>query len=224
METKELKKNAKEALGLSIFSPSWLKYAIATVVGEFIVFFILVAAGISLAILPVGVFLVFLAALCYGVVEYGLEIAALEKYRNQKNIRISCGFDGFKTSTSKKMGITFKIVIYEFLWSIIFIIPGIVKMFSYALSFFVHFDNPEYSIDECIKESSILMKGNKGRLFSLYLSFIGWAILGILTGGILFPWIISHINMATAIMYEDILAETYLINQNQEIITENKQN
>lgn len=223
METKELKKFSKEALDLNVFSSNWLKYAIATVLGDFLVFFILLIAGLSFAILPVGIFFLFLGFLCYGVVEYGLEIGALEKYRNQKDIKVSCVFNGFKSDLSKKMGITFKMILYLILWYLLFIIPGIVKTFSYALTYLIHYDHPEYSIDECIKESCILMKGNKGRLFSLYLSFIGWAILGALTGGILYPWIIAHINMATAVLYEDILNKQNLIDEKEDNFIENNE-
>lgn len=64
-----------------------------------------------------------------------------------------------------------------FLWSLLFIIPGIVKTFSYALAPIIKAKNPSRTAGECIAESCRLMNGNKGNLFILELTFIGWYIL-----------------------------------------------
>lgn len=64
-----------------------------------------------------------------------------------------------------------------FLWTLLFVIPGIVKAFSYALAPFLKVKNPEQRANDCIKESCRLMKGYKMSLFVLMLSFIGWYLL-----------------------------------------------
>ncbi len=70
-----------------------------------------------------------------------------------------------------------------FLWTLLLIIPGIVKMFSYSMAEYIKYNNPKKSTVDCLHESARIMNGYKGSLFILILSFIGWFILGgIITG------------------------------------------
>lgn len=69
------------------------------------------------------------------------------------------------------------IYVKVFLWSLLFIIPGIIKAFSYSMALYIKQENPEYTCGKAIKESEKLMMGYKMNLFVFYLSFIGWAIL-----------------------------------------------
>ena len=68
--------------------------------------------------------------------------------------------------------------VFIFLWSLLFIIPGIIASYRYSMSYYIMYDHPEYSAMECIRESKRLMSGNKMLLFIVDLSFIGWFILG----------------------------------------------
>lgn len=70
------------------------------------------------------------------------------------------------------------------LWSILFIIPGIVKTYSYRLVPYILSDNPDMKPTDAITKSRELMQGNKWNTFVLDLSFILWAILGVVTLGI----------------------------------------
>ena len=90
------------------------------------------------------------------------------------------------------------------LWTFVFFIPGFVKAFAYALTPFLLVDCPELSALQCIKLSNRMMKGHKFDLFYLYLSFIGWGLLCILTLGIGFLWLIPYMQTATAAFYEDV--------------------
>lgn len=74
--------------------------------------------------------------------------------------------------------------LYEFLWGLLFVIPGIVKHYSYAMTPFIMAENPHMSASEAIDASKQLMEGHKGALFLLDLSFIGWDILANFTLGI----------------------------------------
>lgn len=67
------------------------------------------------------------------------------------------------------------------LWTCLFIIPGIIKSYSYMLVPYIVKDNPDLSANEVITRSKELMNGNKGKAFLLDLSFLGWVILGIFT-------------------------------------------
>ena len=69
---------------------------------------------------------------------------------------------------------------YAILWALPFIVPGIVKSFSYAMTDFIAVEHPDWSANRCIAESCRLMEGNRWRYFCLCLSFIGWALLVIL--------------------------------------------
>lgn len=94
--------------------------------------------------------------------------------------------------------------IYIFLWTLLLIIPGIIKSYSYALTPYILVEHPEMSANEAIEESMRLMDGHKFDLFYLQLSFIGWAILSILSLGLGFFWLIPYQMAAQAAFYRDI--------------------
>lgn len=97
--------------------------------------------------------------------------------------------------------------IFTFLWTLLFIIPGIIKSFAYFLTPYILVDNPELSANEAINLSQKMMKGHKFDLFWLELSFIGWMLLGILTLGIGYIWLMPYMMTATAAFYQDVKAE-----------------
>ena len=67
--------------------------------------------------------------------------------------------------------------LYTILWSLLFIIPGIIKGFSYAMTPYIMAEHPELTTNEAITRSREIMDGNKWRLFCLGFSFIGWSLL-----------------------------------------------
>lgn len=79
--------------------------------------------------------------------------------------------------------------IYIFLWSLLFIIPGIIKSYSYAMTPYILSEHPEMSVGKAITESRRIMDGNKGRLFCLNFSFIGWTLLTTIPAFALIPLI-----------------------------------
>ena len=87
--------------------------------------------------------------------------------------------DGFQ-SFLKIIGLNIITGIFTFLWSLLFIIPGIVAAYRYRQALYLLLDHPEMGIFECIRESKRLMRGHKAELFILDLSFIGWALLSII--------------------------------------------
>ena len=95
-------------------------------------------------------------------------------------------------------------ILYIFLWSLLFFIPGIVASYSYALVPYILAEFPEISAREAIKTSKKLMDGNKARLFCLDMSFIGWSILCVFTLGIGFLWLNPYISAAKADFYREI--------------------
>lgn len=95
--------------------------------------------------------------------------------------------------------------IYVFLWTLLFIIPGIVKAYSYAMTPFIMIENPELTPKQAIAASRELMYGHKGELFWLELTFIGWGMLCVLTCGIGYFFLNPYTNAAYAAFYRDLV-------------------
>lgn len=89
------------------------------------------------------------------------------------------------------------------LWSLLFIVPGIIAAYRYRLALYLLLDHPEMSAMDCIRESKRIMSGNKGQLFVLDLSFIGWWILaGIpIVGLFVRVWVVPYTQMTYALYY-----------------------
>lgn len=104
----------------------------------------------------------------------------------------------------KNVWAMFLMVLFVSLWSMLLLIPGIVKAYSYAMLPYILKDNPEISAMDAIRLSSKMMKGHKFDLFYLQLSFIGWAILAVLTGGIGLLWLQPYMMTTQASFYQDI--------------------
>lgn len=94
--------------------------------------------------------------------------------------------------------------IYIVLWTLLFVIPGIIAAFSYAMTPYILADNPDLSPREALKISKEMMRGNKWRLFCLSFSFIGWQLLCGLTLGIGYLWLNPYIAAAHADFYREI--------------------
>lgn len=94
---------------------------------------------------------------------------------------IFLGFERF----GKALGLYLFMFLFITLWTILFIIPGIIASIRYSQAFFVLADDPEKSIRQCMDESKMMMKGNKAKYFVLSLSFIGWILLCSIPAGIL---------------------------------------
>ncbi len=110
--------------------------------------------------------------------------------------------------------------LYIFLWSLLFIIPGIIATYSYAMVPYILADNPNLSASEAIELSKQMMTGNRWRLFSLWLSFIGWEFLCILTLGIGMLWLVPYMNAATAEFYREVSKTRHEFNEPVDFATE----
>ncbi len=97
--------------------------------------------------------------------------------------------------------------LYMFLWTLLLVIPGIIKGYSYSMTSYVMVDNPELSYNAAIERSMAMMDGYKMKYFLLHLSFIGWALLSILTCGIGFLWLVPYIHQTSAAFYEEVKAD-----------------
>lgn len=94
--------------------------------------------------------------------------------------------------------------VFTFLWSLLFVVPGIIKALAYSQANYVIHDNPRLKGKEAIEISKRMTNGFKGDLFSMYLSFIGWYILVGLTGGILSIYVTPYVETTAAMYYENL--------------------
>ena len=156
-------------------------------------------------VLPVSDLLSNIITLALLPMQWGYYVYFLAKTRQQK-ADIDYLFIGYK-DFGRIFGTLFLQSIYTCLWTLLLIIPGIVKAFSYAMTPYVLRDEPELSYDAAITRSSQLMRGHKAELFFLYLSFIGWALLCLLTLGIGFLLLMPYVRTAEAHFYENLLKE-----------------
>jgi len=101
----------------------------------------------------------------------------------------------------KAVGLQLFMGFFVLLWSLLFIIPGIVAGFRYSMAPYIMAEHPEVGIREAVNMSKQMMAGHKGRLFGLHFSFIGWALLSSLTFGIGGLWLTPYENAAYAAFY-----------------------
>lgn len=138
---------------------------------------------------------------------YSYSVAFLNDIRNGKEpFKVETLFDGYK-DFMRIFGTTLLMNVYIFLWTLLFIFPGIIKSISYSQTYYVLKDNPELKFNEAIERSMEMMEGHKMQYFLLMLSFIGWIILIILTCGILSLWVTPYMNATFANYYEYVKEE-----------------
>lgn len=137
--------------------------------------------------------------------QYGYVIAHLRSSRQDLPAEVGDLFIGFKQFW-KVLGAMLLMTLIVFIGCIFFIIPGVILALAYALVPFLLYDEPELSIADTLKKSREMMNGHKGTLFLLYLSFIGWMLLGILTFFIGYLWLMPYMQMTEYKFYEEIKA------------------
>lgn len=182
-DRKEVKLRAKTALGANF----------GLVFGTILVgTLILCAAEFTF----VGLFLL------AGPISAGLAVVQLAVLRGQ-NTQFGDMFSGFNNfGTTCGAGVLQ--MIYIFLWTMLFWIPGIVKMYSYSMTYYILADHPEMSANEAITASRCMMKGHKWDLFVLDLSFFWWYVLCGITFGLAAIYVEPYTTLSRASFYESI--------------------
>lgn len=98
--------------------------------------------------------------------------------------------------------------VYTLLWSLLLVIPGIVKAISYSMVPFILSDNPEIGAARAVKLSMAMTQGHKWDIFVLYLSFIGWFVLCSMTGGIGYFFLAPYFFATLSELYADLRGKT----------------
>lgn len=142
-------------------------------------------------------------------ISWSVTIMFLQYYRTHEDMQIGNMFTVFtRNSYLRVFGTALLVGVYTFLWALLLLIPGIIKSYSYALTPYILKDEPELKYNAAIEKSMAMMDGHKMQLFLLDLSFIGWALLCILTCGIGFLWLVPYVALSRTAFYENLKAET----------------
>ena len=132
---------------------------------------------------------------------YSYYVAFLNNKRTGAEIKIESLFEGYNDFA--RVSFTLLLAyLYMLLWTLLFIIPGIIKSISYSQTIYVLKDNPELGYNKAIERSMAMMEGHKWDYFCLLLSFIGWFILICLTMGIASIWVTPYFAATSAHFYE----------------------
>lgn len=176
----------------------WTQPVLATLV-------LMIISGACSALGCIGIGFV-LTLLVFIPLELGFTIAMYDFVHGSKLDTIDRMFSCFK-QYSRTLAVSLLKYVYVFLWTLLLIIPGIVKSYSYAMAYYIAKENPGMRPEECINASMKMMHGYKGRLFLLDLSFIGWWLLCILTFGILWFWVLPWMEATHVNFYEELKAK-----------------
>lgn len=125
------------------------------------------------------------------------------KITKHEEIAVGEVFNGFEIF-SKALLLQILTGIFTFLWSLLFIIPGIIKRYSYSMAPYILAENPEMTAKEAIEKSKQITNGHKFDLFVLELSFILWMLLTVFTFGIAGIYVIPYMSVTTANFYNSI--------------------
>ena len=136
--------------------------------------------------------------LIIGLLVYFLKVARCQE------AKIGDLFAGFSNKFGRFVWAYFRVLIFTILWSFLFIVPGIIKSYSYMMTFYILADNPELTAREAMERSIKMMYGYRFKLFCLGLRFIGWLLLCIPTLGIGLLWLWPYMQTSFACFYDSV--------------------
>ena len=168
------------------------------------------AAIIGLAIFGIVFIIIFLIVMAIAIVvdvfvlnplEVGSRRFSIVNLNSEANVKeVAFGFDH---NYKNVIGVMFYRDLYTFLWTLLFIIPGIVKSYEYRMIPYIMAEHPEMTKEQAFALSKQMMSGQKWKTFVLDLSFIGWEILSVCTLGILSIFYVEPYRfMTNAALYE----------------------
>ena len=188
MNNAGIRDEARYNLGNNLFCEKWLMAMVSILVAS------LVLSALSFTF--VGSLIVM------GPLMVGLSGAFLNASRYDKAVDLGEMFSlAFSQNFVRNMVLGILESIFISLWSLLFVIPGIMKAYSYSMAMFIAHDHPEYDWKRCLDESTAMMNGHRMDLFLLDLSFIGWMILGSLACGIGTLWVAPYQFQSRVVFY-----------------------
>lgn len=130
-------------------------------------------------------FQMFVAYIFAAILAFGFSVTVLKATRDDEKRWFSDSFGGFRRPL-EVMWLMVLMNLKVFLWSLVFLVPGIVAAYRYRQAWYLKCENPDWSAARCLKESGQMMKGHKGQAFALDLSYFGWFVLMIVAFGFYF--------------------------------------
>ena len=164
---------------------------------------ILMGVGLVLLLWAI-VILVIGGATTLGYAKYNLNLV------DDKNPKLKDIFSQYNR-LGTGFGMQFFRGLFTFLWSLLFVIPGIIASYSYYMTPFILCERPDMTSREAIRESKELMRGNKWRLFCLEFSFIGWELLASGVMGVVLMLIMTPMIMADGVSADAIIVPSLVI-------------
>jgi len=212
IENYQIRENARHHLDNRLFGTVWMRLLVVSLIGGLIIGIPSSINGILTLKYPkvmaiVGIFLAIGTIVLSGPISYAMARIFLKVTRGDKNVDYSDLLCGFKEELAEAILLDLMRAIYTILWSLLLIIPGIIKAYSYSMASYIQQEAKDKTWRNCIERSMELTDGYKGRLFLLDLSFIGWYFLGLLCFGVGVLWVSVYHGAARAEFYEQLKKE-----------------
>ncbi|MCL1929961.1 DUF975 family protein [Candidatus Saccharibacteria bacterium] len=137
-----------------------------------------------------------------GSITLALAMIFLELVKKHRKPQVEDLLFGFKNGNFGRGLIGYlRCTFFTFAWSLLLIVPGIIKWFSYSQMFYLMADDPKLEPSEAQARSMEMMRGHKMELFNLYLSFMPWILLVVVTLGIGLIYVLPYLNATLAAYY-----------------------
>lgn len=199
----ELRKDARATM-----SGNWLDGVVITLVSMLMMSLVASPQIVTAEGSVSGNVIYMLAYLFIGApISYGLYFAFL-KFCRGAELKVENLFGLFNSKYYiKSICLYLLTTIYTFLWSLLLVIPGIIKGLSYSMAPYILLDNPEITAEEAICRSMEMMRGHKMDLFLMGLGYAGLAILSCFLLFIPLLWLAPYYVTVITKFYEDLKAE-----------------
>ena len=228
MTREEIKAKSKNDLGGELFGNKWLSAVLVVFIFSMLTSFGSVSNNedyqVTLPPSMVQIFnIIIIVSAVIGTIlwlvflplQYGAAKNFLNVTRGEKS-QVGTLFHGYKENLKQNFLSAFMTNLYISLWSLLFVIPGLVKMYSYAMTQYIRNEYPTTTWQEAITRSREMMDGYKMQLFLLDLSFIGWYIVGALCLGVGTLWVSAYHLTARANFFNEISGYNYRVKKAME--------
>lgn len=166
------------------------------------------AGAVALAGSPLFFFSCVLAVACAGVLLAADAGVYLRLLRSECKMNFSMFLRGLENWESAALGALWH-TLWIFLWGLVLVIPGMIKLFSYSQMAFIIAEHPGISARKAMRISVLMTQGHKADLFMMALSFAGWLLLSLASCGIGFLWLKPYMTASFAHAYLALKNEAY---------------
>lgn len=147
-----------------------------------------------------------LSLLLFGPLTIGTNYFFIKNAQDERDeLSVTTPFSQAFQNYPRKLGGSLWMGLFVFLWSLLLVIPGVIKAFSYCMTPYILADCPKVKARDALKISMDMMEGHKWEAFVLLLSFIGWIILSLLTFGLVAVFYTTpYMRSTMAVYYQQV--------------------